>query len=185
MNELRISNFLHKFYGKIRLMFTDESLFGRITSVKACWCKKGVRPTVSSLKVREYVYAYGAVDPIWGDSAFIVAGGCNTAWTNEFLNVLSTAFPNDYILLCADNAAWHKSEQLVIPHNIEFFFIPPCTPEMNPIEQIWEEFKEKHFDNRFFSTLEKVTDKLCDVMINLPRKTVQSITRREWILSTV
>jgi putative transposase len=166
-------------------MFADESLFGRITNIKSCWCKKGVRPTVSSLKFREYVYAYGAVDPINGDSAFTVAGGCNTAWTNEFLKVLSNRFSDDYILLCADCAPWHKSKELEIPDNIELFFIPPRTPEMNPIEQIWEEMKEKHFDNHFFSTLKKVTDKLCEVMLNLTNETVKSITHRLWLKSTV
>lgn len=139
-------------------MFMDESLFGRITNIRSCWCPQGVRPAVSSLKIREYIYAYGAVDPTDGDSYFIVAGGCYTSWTNLFLNELSNRFPNDYILLCQDRASWHRSKTLVIPNNIEPFFIPPATPEMNPLEQIWEELKEKHFDNRFFRTLTKVVD---------------------------
>ncbi|AAL00002.1 TPA: hypothetical protein ACOPAN_001774 [Streptococcus pneumoniae] len=33
-----------------------------------------------------------------------------------------------------DNAIWHKSSALKIPTNIGFAFIPPYTPEMNPIE---------------------------------------------------
>ena len=166
-------------------MFMDESLFGRITNIKSCWCPKGIRPTVSSLKIREYVYAYGAVDPMHGDSCFIVAGGCNTAWTNLFLAELSKMFPNDYILLPQDNASWHKSKSLVVPDNIELFFIPPATPEMNPVEQIWEELKEKYFDNRFFRTLDKVVDQLCFAVNSLERETIMSITGRDWILSTV
>jgi putative transposase len=139
---------------------------------------------VSSLKVREFVYTYGAVDPINGDSFFIVAGGCNTAWTNLYLDELSKRFPNDYILLCQDNASWHKSKDLVIPDNIEFFWLPPSTPEMNPMEQIWEEMKEKDFDNRFFRTLDKVVDQLCISINNLEGDTIKSITGRNWILST-
>ena len=162
----------------------DESIFGRITNIKRCWCPQGVRPVVSSLKIREYVYAYGAVDPINGDSCFIVAGGCNTSWTNLFLAELSNKFPNDYILLCQDRASWHRSNSLVIPDNIEPFFIPPATPEMNPLEQIWEELKEKYFDNRFFHTLAKTVDQLCLGIINLEPKTIMSITGRDWIIST-
>jgi putative transposase len=165
-------------------MFMDESIFGRITNIRSCWCPAGVRPTVPSLKTREYVYAYGAVDPINGDSSFIVAGGCNTEWTNLYLDVLSKKFPDDYILLCADNASWHKSEGLIVPDNIEFFFIPPATPEMNPIEQIWEEIKEKDFDNRFFRSLDKVVDQLCISINNLDAQTVKSITGRGSITST-
>jgi len=185
MNELKIANFFHGFYKRVRLMFMDESIFGRITNVKSCWCPPGIRPTVSSLKIREFIYTYGAIDPKDGESCFIIAGGCNTAWTNLFLAELSKAFPDDYILLCGDNASWHKSEGLVLPDNIEFFFIPPATPEMNPIEQIWEELKEKNFDNRFFSTLSKVMDQLCDSINKLSSDTVKSITGRDWILSTV
>lgn len=165
-------------------MFMDESVFGRITNIRSCWRPAGTRPTVSSLKIREFVYAYGAVDPINGDGSFIVAGGCNTEWTNIYLDTLSKTFPDDYILLCGDNASWHKSKGLKIPDNIEFFFIPPATPEMNPIEQIWEELKEKDFDNRFFSTLNKVVDQLCISINNLDNITIKSITGRDWILST-
>ena len=185
MNELRNTNFYHRYYDKIRLMFMDESLFGRITNIKSCWCPRGVRPIVSSLKIREYVYAYGAVDPIDGNSCFIVAGGCNTAWTNLFLTELSKRFPNDYILLPQDNASWHKSKSIVVPDNIELFYIPPATPEMNPCEQIWEELKEKYFDNRFFRTLNKVVDQLCFSINDLEPEIVMSITGRDWILSTV
>ena len=65
------------------------------------------------------------------------------------------------------------------------FFIPPATPEMNPMEQIWEELKEKDFDNRFFHTLNKVIDQLCISINNLDCETIKSITARNWILSTV
>ena len=46
--------------------------------------------------------------------------------------------------------------------NIELLHIPPYTPEMNPIEQIWEELREKGFRNEVFQTLSKVVDRLCD-----------------------
>ena len=172
------------YYENIRLLFWDESLFGRITNIRSCWCPAGIRPTVSSLKIREFIYAYGAVDPINGDSSFIVAGGCNTAWTNAFLDVVSRQFPNDYIVMAGDNASWHKARGLVIPDNIELFFIPKATPEMNPTEQIWKEIKEKNFDNRFFRTLDKVVDQLCTSINDLDANTIKSITGRDWILST-
>jgi putative transposase len=164
-------------------MFWDEALFGRITSIRSCWCPSGTRPVVSSLKIREYVYTYGAIDPIDGESSFIIAGGCNTEWTNLYLAELSKNFSRDYIVLCGDRASWHRSAELKLPDNIELFFIPPATPEMNPIEQIWKEFKEKDFDNRFFNTLNKVTDQLCASINNLENVTVKSIAGRHWIMS--
>ncbi|EJG39576.1 transposase, partial [Streptococcus pneumoniae 2070335] len=61
---------------------------------------------------------------------------------NAFLEELSQAYPDDYLLLVMDNAIWHKSSTLKIPTNIGFTFIPPYTPEMNPIEQVWKEIRK-------------------------------------------
>ena len=64
---------------------------------------------------------------------------CDTDCMNVFLRELSQEFWEDRILLCCDGAAWHKSRTLEIPANITLFYVPPYTPEMNPIEQIWKE----------------------------------------------
>jgi len=107
---------------------------------------------------------------------------CNTACTNVFLRELSKEFQDDVILLCCDGAAWHKSNALMVPDNIKLFFIPPYTPEMNPIEQIWKELKKRGFKNEVFSTLEKVADRLCDAICSLTPAVIHSITSRKWII---
>ena len=58
---------------------------------------------------------------------------------NTFLEELAKQYPQDQILLVCDGAAWHKSKTLKVPANITLLGIPPYTPEMNPIEQIWNE----------------------------------------------
>jgi len=167
---------------KIRLMFEDEAGFGRISDPTACWAPLGVRPIVPCHHIREYEYAYGAVDPIDGDSFFLVLPNSNTACMNIFLRELSAAYPKDYILLSLDNAVWHKSKTLEIPDNIRLFYLPPRTPEMNPVEQIWKEIRKRGFKNTLFQTLNKVIDRLCDTCNSLSKDTVKSITGRDWIL---
>ena len=44
-------------------MFEDEAGFGRINKPKRCWCPKGQRPSVPCHHIREYRYAFGAVEP--------------------------------------------------------------------------------------------------------------------------
>ena len=48
-------------------MFQDEAGFGRINKPKHCWCRKGIHPRVPYHHIRQYRYAYGAVDPVSGD----------------------------------------------------------------------------------------------------------------------
>ena len=165
----------------IRLMFQDEAGFGRINKPKYCWCSKKTRPSVPCHHIREYRYVFGAVEPITGDSYFLIMPYCDSICTNAFLAELSEAFPDDIILLCCDGAPWHITDKLVIPDNIELFFIPPYTPEMNPIEQIWKELR-KGFRNEVFSSLEAVIDRLCDTICNLSAETIKHITCRNWIL---
>ena len=81
-----------------------------------------------------------------------------------------------------DNAVWHKSKKLEIPENIELMFIPPYTPELNPIEQIWKEIREKDFANEVFPTLEYViNNRLCETINNLTKEVVKSICARKWL----
>ena len=101
---------------------------------------------------------------------------------NVFLQELSKAFPDDFILLVCDGARWHKSACLCVPDNIRITFIPPYTPEMNPIEQIWKEIRKRGFRNEVFQTLEKVIDRLCEVINDLSSADIKSITGRQWIL---
>ena len=164
-------------------MFQDEAGFGRINKPKYCWCEKGVRPSVPCHHIREYCYAFGVVEPLTGENFFLTLPRCNSACMSVFLRNLSKEYQEDIILLCCDDAAWHKSGALEIPGNIELFYLPPYTPEMNPIEQIWKEIRRRGFRNEIFPTLNKVIDRLCETICSLSDDLVKSITNRSWIKS--
>ena len=163
-------------------MFEDEAGFGRINKPKYCWCFPGLRPTVPCHHIREYRHVYGAVEPLTGDSEFLIMPWSNTDCMNMFLRHLSQTYPKDKIIFVCDGASWHRSKALEIPSNIRLIHLPPATPEMNPIEQIWKEIRKRGFKNEIFQTLEKVVDRLCLVICSLSPETIKSITAREWIL---
>ena len=164
-------------------MFEDEAGFGRINKPKYCWCFKGHRPTVPCHHIREYRYAYGAIEPITGKSFFLVLPYANTDCMNIFLEELSKAHPNDIILLAVDNASWHTSKKLTVPNNIHLISLLPYTPELNPIEQVWKEIRKVGFKNEIFATLDKVIDRLCETINSLTVEKIKSITGRDWILA--
>ena len=115
-----------------------------------------------------------------GESFFIIAGGCHSDWMTVFLERLSQAYPEDYIVFVMDNATWHKSRSLKIPSNIELTFIPPYTPEMNPIEQVWAEIRKRGFKNKAFKTLNQVIDQLERIIQTLSANTLRTIVHRKW-----
>ncbi|MGI6652803.1 MAG: IS630 family transposase [Christensenellales bacterium] len=178
---------LKKSQPKLRVMFQDEAGFGRINKPKRCWCKQGVRPSVPCHHIREYRYLYGAVSPQDGELFSLVMPYTNTDCMNIFLEELSKTYPDDYILLLLDNAAWHRSAAMVVPKNIELFPLLPYTPELNPIEMIWDEVREKGFRNEIFKHLEAVIDRLCLTVKELAEDVlrVASITHRKWIIDAL
>jgi transposase len=162
-------------------MFGDEAGFGRISNPAACWAPPKNRPIVPSQRVRQYKTVYGAVSPLDGENLFLVLDKSNTENMNVFLKALADKFPNDLILLCVDNASWHKSKDLIVPFNIRFFYIPPRTPEMNPIETIWREIRKRGFKNKVFPSIKSVIEKFWEVVNSLEKTTIKNITLRNWI----
>ena len=77
---------------KVRIMFQDEAGFGRINKPKYCWCNKNIRPSVPCHHIREYSYAYGAVEPLTGEHFFLVMTYCDTNDMNVFMKELSEKY---------------------------------------------------------------------------------------------
>jgi len=145
-------------------MFQDEAGFGRISDAANCWAPPRTRPIVPSQRVREYKTVYGAVSPIDGDSFFMVLDRSNTENMSLFMKGLTSKYPNTLILLCMDNASWHKSNDLSVFKNIVRFYIPPRTPEMNPIEIVWREIRKLGFKNKLFGSIDEVIRQFNDVI---------------------
>jgi transposase len=145
----------------VLIMAQDEGCFGRINRVKRCWAPRGVRPHVPAQIVREYTYAYAAVAPTQGQLVSLNLPEASTAMMNLFLEQVSQTFSQHFIVMQVDGAGWHRANDLVIPENIRLIPQPAYSPELNPVEHIWEELREKYFHNLCFSSLEQVIDVLC------------------------
>jgi transposase len=141
-------------------MAADEGRFGRIGEVRCCWCPKGIRPTVPKQQVRQYVYAYAAVAPALGKMTCLILPHANTKMMNLFLQQVSVELASYFIVMQVDKASWHRSKYLKIPENIRLIHQPSYSPQLMPVEHIWEEIREKHFSNHVFPSLDKVEDEL-------------------------
>ena len=101
-----------------------------------------------------------------------------------FLKQVSERFSSDKILMIADKAAWHTTKKLVIPENIKLAFLPPYSPQLNPVEHLWKEIRGKWFANRVFESIAAVENQLFDALsfMNLNPDYVKSFAGFHWIL---
>lgn len=145
----------------IALMSQDEGRFGRISDCRYCWAPKGIRPSVPRQIVREYVYVYSAVCMEQGRMTSLILPYANTDMMSLFLEQVSEDFAGYFVIMLVDQAGWHMSAHLRVPENIRLIAQPSHSPELNPVEHIWEELREKALPNRAFKSLDELEDALC------------------------
>jgi transposase len=166
-------------------MFQDEGRFGRINNPRNCWAPRGFRPDVSSQMVREYTYVFAAVCPFDGVMDSLILPFVNSQTMSIFLEKVSSRHQDDFILMFMDQAGWHKADALIIPENIKIKWLPPYSPQCNPTEHVWEEVREKWFDNFVFKSLNAVEDTLEKALKSLENDhtKIANMTGFKWIIS--
>jgi len=90
---------------------------------------------------------------------------------------------NGHGVIIMDGAGWHKSGALNIPENLSILFLPPYSPELNPVENIWQYLRQTYISNRVFETWEAIVDACCDAWNRLTAETgrIKSIATRNWV----
>ncbi|MEM9685423.1 MAG: IS630 family transposase [Bacteroidota bacterium] len=138
----------------------DERRFGRISIPKSCWCAKPERPQLAKKQRRQTVYAYTAVCPKLAKTTSLILPYANTDMFNIFLEQLGKDFKAYKLIIQVDQAGWHKSRVLKIPNNIALIEQPSRSPELNPVEHIWEEVRETFLNNKIHHSIEELIDQL-------------------------
>ena len=86
-----------------------------------------------------------------------------------------------------DGAGWHRSDALKAPANIYLLKLPAYAPELNPIEHVWDELREKFFHNRVFKSLDALEDHLAMALKTLEDNpnTVGSTVSWSWLMGAL
>lgn len=129
---------------------------------RRCWAPPKVRPQVARQVVREYVYVYSAVAPAIGRMTSLLLPRADTAMMNLFLAHVGQEFSDYFIVMQVDRAGWHDANQLQIPENMRLILQPAYSPELNPVEHLWDYLRENYFHNWAAATLQQVIDVLVD-----------------------
>lgn len=168
----------------IKLMFQDEARFGRISDLRRCWAPKPMRPLCQAMLTHDYTYAYGAVDVVTGELDSLILPHVNTPCMQLFLDEVSRRHPTEKIVMVLDGAGWHHGNKLKVPDNIYLLRLPPYAPELNPMEHVWDELREKHFHNRVFNSLDALENQLAMALkdAELDSSTIGSIVSWPWLV---
>lgn len=168
-------------------MFQDEARFGRISESRYCWCPKPFRPVCQAMVTQEYTYAYAAVSVADGGLDTLILPNVNTSCMQVFIDEVAARHPNHRVVMITDGAGWHRSDSLVPPENMRLVKLPPYAPELNPVEHLWDDLREKSFHNRVFITIDALEDHLEASLRNmeLDNARVHSIVAWPWIISSL
>ncbi len=142
---------------QIEVWFQDEVRIGQQGTLTNVWAPKGSRPTAVKQTEYDWVYIFGAVNPVNGKSSAIIAPTVNTDYMNHHLRFISEEAGKDvHVVLVLDQAGWHTAKRLIMPENITLLYLPAYSPELNPIERLWAYLKSHYLSNRVYKNYEHI-----------------------------
>ncbi len=168
----------------IEVWHQDETRVGQQGTLTYIWADKGSRPAARKDLRYEWAYLFGAVCAEPGVGAGLVLPCANAEMMNLHLAEISQRVaPGAHGVLVLDGAGWHQSGgRLRVPDNLSLLHLPPYSPELNPVENIWQYLRQNHLSNRVFTSYDAIVDACCDAwmtLMNTPER-IRSIATRSW-----
>lgn len=169
---------------RVRYWCEDETRLGLKTIERRRITAKGVKPIGKVQWQREAFYLYGVVEPGSGEQLFWEFSHLDHACFECFLKLVSQAFPDSMNLIQVDNSTAHTAKGLHVPENIVLVFQPPHSPEVNPIERVWQHLK-RDLAWGLFENLDALRLKAANLLEQLTPEVVTSLTGWDFILEAL
>lgn len=138
---------------RLRVYLQDESRFGQQGTNTQVWARRGSRPMAVRQTEYDYLWVIGAVCPETGHAEGLLSPQLNTQVINLFLRQFAqTLPPEEHAVLIWDGAGFHTAKTLQVPENITLVQLPPYSPELNSIENLWHYLKSHYWSNRTYDS---------------------------------
>ena len=164
--------------------FASSARIGQQGSLTYIWADKGSRPRAPRDQRYDWAYLFGAVCPARGVGAALVLPFVNTAAMNLHLAEISRQVtPGAHAVITLDGAGWHQTGgKLTVPDNISLLPLPPYSPELNAVENIWQFLRQNHLSNRVFASYTAIVDACCEAWnaLTATPHQIRSIATRTW-----
>ncbi|HHW78782.1 MAG TPA: IS630 family transposase [Xanthomonadaceae bacterium] len=167
----------------IEVWYQDEARVGQKNKITRRWAKRGSRPSAPHDQRTRSAYIFGAICPKHGKAAALVMPWCDTHAMNQHLIEISRNVDDKaHAILIMDQAGWHMSNKLSVPENITILPPPPKSPELNPVENVWQFMRDNWLSNRVFKSYDDIVDHCCYAWRTLQARpwNIMSIGRRQW-----
>jgi hypothetical protein len=156
---------------------------GQQGTLTRIWARRGSRPRAPRDRGYTSAYIFGAVCPDRCIGAALVMPEVNLEAMEAHLAEISRRVTaGAHAVLVLDGAAWHTSPNLRVPDNISLLPLPRYSPELNPVENVWEFLRANFLSHRVWDGSDAIVDACCDAWNKLMRMPGQiaSITTRAW-----
>ena len=173
-----------KLFKRLRYWCEDETRLGLKTIQRRRLTLKGIKPVCQVQWQYKTFYLYGVIEPQSGESFFFEFCHLDTICFEKFLELFSQTYPEDLHIIQLDNGSFHSSLHLNLPDNIILLFQPSHTPQVNPIERLWEEIK-KELSWELFDSLEGLRVAVEEIIAKLSQKMIASVTGWDFILDAL
>jgi len=160
---------------------------GTLTRV---WAERSSRPVAPRDQRYSWAYLFGAVRPARGTGAALVLPFANTGMIDgrrpsilHLAEISANVVPGAHAVLIIDGAGWHQTgDKLRVPGNITLLHLPPYSPELNPVENVWAYLRGNKLSNRVFDTYDAIVDACCDAWNRLTAQPerITTIASRHW-----
>jgi transposase len=162
---------------RLTLWFMDEARFGQKGRVCHRWFTRGQRPPGLCDQRYSWTHLFAAVRPATGEAFALVLPEVSVKAMNEFLvRFAATLAGDEHAVMVLDRAGWHTAKKLVIRSNVALVWLPPYSPEINPVERVWLYLREKHWSHRLLDTGDAIVDALCRAWNALTPERLRSLT---------
>lgn len=137
---------------RIEVWFQDEARFGQQGTLRRVWARRGTRPRAVRQTKYEWLYVIGAVCPSTGQSVGLLAPTIHAEMINAFFEQFSQEVdPEVHVVMVWDQAGFHRAEAVRPPVNVTLVPLPPYSPELNPVENLWHYLRSHHWSNRTYA----------------------------------
>ena len=167
----------------IEIWFGDEARVGQQGTLTRVWAQRGSRPRAPRDRGYTSAYIFGAICPDRRIGAAVVMPEANTEAMEEHLADMSRRVAvGAHAVLVLDGAGWHTSPKLPVPNNISLLPLPRYSPELNPVENVWEFLRANFLSHRVWENYDAIVDACCDAWNKLMRmpEQIASIATRSW-----